>query len=151
MQDVLREGVSGIINVVSYGYHEGPASTSGVFDAGGAVLPEFLAQRRQMELRAIAEWKTLLGSKDVADWLMTVITKADLWWDVREAAYYHYQVGEYAQALGAAQVLQPVVLGYSSVVHRFYGRGQISPSFDDAERLRLRGHLFAQLIAAIGK
>jgi energy-coupling factor transporter ATP-binding protein EcfA2 len=151
IQDAMKDSVAGIINVVSYGYHEGPASLADVFEADGSLRGSFLANRRQIEIEAMAEWKTHLASREIARWLMTVITKADLWWDSREAVYYHYQFGDYGRALGAAQVLQPVVLGYSSVVHRFYDRGHIATSFDDAQRLRLRGHLFAQLIAAIGR
>src|SRR5439155_6736704 len=83
IQEALRKGVSGIINAAAYGYHEGPASKADVLD-GGAVRDSYLAQRREIEISAIREWAAVLGAREVSNWLITVVTKADLWWDSKE-------------------------------------------------------------------
>jgi energy-coupling factor transporter ATP-binding protein EcfA2 len=149
LQNALKEGIDGIINVVAYGYHEGPSGTKDVFEENGAVKETYLMERRAAEIGSLAEWTALLGSREVTKWLITLVSKADLWWDQRSMVVDHYREGSYFAALGPATSLNHAVLEYSSVRHRFYGKGLLSGTFDDAERLRLREHLLRQLLSAI--
>lgn len=150
--EVIREaikGITGIIDVTSYGYHEGTSAETDVFDANGHVRQQFLEKGRSEEIAALDEWTTVLGDRTVARWLVTVVTKADLWWEDRNVVMKHYESGEYFKALGRAQSLGPTVIDYCSVVHKFYGRGPVSGDFDDADRVRLRAHLLRQLFLAV--
>jgi energy-coupling factor transporter ATP-binding protein EcfA2 len=152
-RDAQKEGIEGIINVVSYGYHEGKGPTDEVFDQNGNVKPEFLAGRRTVELEAIREWGIQLGTgpSSVANWIMTVATKADLWWSNKDAVLGYYESGEYQRLLTSFHAGHSSVLPYCSVVHRFYNIGSISGEFDAAERNKLREHLLHELFSAIGK
>jgi hypothetical protein len=81
------------------------------------------------------------------------VTKADLWWnqDTWPNVLDHYASGDYYKALGAAASLQQIVLPYSSVFHKFYGKGSLSGQFDDGEKLSFRVNLFRNMLALIGK
>ena len=150
IRSALKSGVAGIINVVSYGYHEGPASKREVFNRH-SVKKSFLIERRDVEKALLGEWKILLGTPDITKCLITLVNKADLWWDKSETVLKYYNRGIYYQALGSAKSLNPVVLPYCSVVHRFYDIGAGSGNFDDSNRVELRAHFLSELLAAIGR
>ena len=140
----------GIINVVSYGYHEGAARVSDVFD-GDTVRESFLDAMRQREIGRLAEWASVLcGGGGSAGWVLTAVTKADLWWitgddqPVRE----HYIRGAYGESLGLAASAQArSVVAYSSLNQQlFYGRLPMSGYYSDQQRNADRVHLAAQLL-----
>lgn len=93
----------------------------------------------------------IIGSRDTADWLITVVTKADLWWPARDSVLAHYSTGDYAKELANANELRPVVMEYCSVFKRYFGEAPMAGTFEESDRTRARGHLLKQLLAAIGK
>ena len=109
-REAISRGTTGIINVVSYGYHEYRISPKDAFDQNDNVNEDFLRKHRNIEIEALQEWMPILGARDVADWLITVVTKADLWWDRRDEVLEYYRSGAYYDALGGAKSLNPVVL-----------------------------------------
>jgi energy-coupling factor transporter ATP-binding protein EcfA2 len=149
VREEMRGGLSGIINVVSYGYHEGAGEKSIAIDPAGTIRPEFLARQRASEIELLSEWTGLLGDRVTTNWLITVVTKADLWWHKKEEVLGHYSSGLYLDSLGDARSLQPIVLPYSSVFHKFYGEGNLSGTFDDNDRISLRNDLIKNLISAV--
>ena len=152
--EAIREatkGVAGIINVVSYGYHEALVGKEKAITNTGEVRPLFLEEQREIEIEDLGSWTTQLGSRAVANWLITIISKADLWWDKREKVTAYYTSGPYDDALGGAKRLDPVVMEYCSVFHKFYGKGRLSGNLDDADRSLLRTNLLSQLLAAVSR
>jgi energy-coupling factor transporter ATP-binding protein EcfA2 len=150
-QEIYREGLANppvrIINVVSYGYHE-YASGSGEAIDGGRAKEEWLDRHRENELIAMREWLPLLGDRDATRWVLTAVTKADLWWDQREAVIDYYETGAYAEELKRQDPgLKHSVLAYSSVFHRFYGEAALAGTFDDQDRLETTRHFLQQLVA----
>jgi ABC-type cobalamin/Fe3+-siderophores transport system ATPase subunit len=114
--DVIKQAmagsISGIINVVSYGYHEYRIGTKDALETDDSIREAFLARHRQIELDALNEWTTLLGDRKTADWLLTVVSKADLWWSSRDDVLKHYESEDYFQALGAATTLHPSFINF---------------------------------------
>jgi energy-coupling factor transporter ATP-binding protein EcfA2 len=151
IREAMAGGISGIVNVVSYGYHEYRTGSKFAFDNDGSVSEEFLQEHRAAEINAVQEWIPILGGQDAADWLITVVTKADLWWSRRDEVMQYYQAGPYYDALGPAKSLHPVVLEYSSVFQKYFGKAPMSGDFEDADRIRAKAHLIQELLAAIGK
>jgi energy-coupling factor transporter ATP-binding protein EcfA2 len=144
-----RGGISGIINVVSYGYHEYQVTKDKVFLANGVVDPAFLTKHREIEIQQLDEWTSLLGSPITTSWLITVVTKADLWWDQRSVVNQHYSTGAYYAALREAQSLRPKVVMHSSVFSKFYGEAPLSGFFDEKDRQELKLQLVKALLAAL--
>ncbi len=152
--DAIRDAMKdadGVINVVSYGYHEWDVSADEAITKQGTAKLQFLKDHREIETTAAAEWADLLSSGLKNPWLITLVSKADLWWDQRDDVKRHYESGSYHKGLGPAQDMNPTVCLYSSIRHRFFDRAPLSGTFDDAERLRLRADFFRVLFEAIGK
>jgi hypothetical protein len=149
VRQVLKGGATGIINIVSYGYHEYTRPQETVFDANGAIREDFLEEHCAVELEALKDWNELLGDPTTSPYLITVVSKADLWWDKHEEVIQYYQNGEYFQVLGGAKNLNPVVLPYCAVFHKFYGRGPMTGMVDDADRQKMRTNLVHHLLMAV--
>jgi hypothetical protein len=151
IRKAMKSGVTGIINVVCYGYHEHRTGEELAFADSGEVKQGYLDSHRAIEIEALKEWTELLGNPDTTKWLMTVITKADLWWHRRDDVQKHYQTGDYNGALGAAKALHHVVVENASVLHKFYGRGSLSGQFDDEDRRKFRNIFLRDLVETTGK
>lgn len=143
-RELLRERVSSdtsgvrIINVVSYGYHEYGAGRAEAFTRSGRVSEVFLKKHRQSEIDAVNEWVQLVGDRSSVKWILTVVTKADLWWSDKDLVLEHYSSGPYHDLIKHYdQRIKHVVKPVCSVVHRFFDEAPVSGSFDDSIRSRL--------------
>lgn len=151
IRNAMKDGIDGVINVVCYGYHEYRQASGNAIKKSNKVREPYLEQHRQIEIDALDEWTFLLGDRTVTNWLITVITKADLWWNQKDEVFQYYEKGPYYDALGEAIKLNPVFIEYCSVFHKFYGRGPLAGSFDETDRARTKAHLLRILLEAIGK
>src|ERR1700754_1711743 len=151
IREALASHISGVINVVSYGYHEYRIGSKDAVDDNGIVSEEFLSAHRAIEIAALEEWIPVLGGPEAAGWLITVVSKADLWWDRRDEVLEYYRTGAYYEALGSAKSLHPIVLEYSSVFQKYFGKARMSGDFEDNDRIRVKAHLIEELLAAVGK
>lgn len=136
VRETLKGAAVGIINVVSYGYHEYPKGKGLGFDTRGKVKSKFLADHRALEIDYLSEWSTLRNPSTIR-WIATVINKADLWWERRSEVEAFYSSGSYLNALTTSGV-RSVVCPYSAVIHRFYDRENTLSDFDDTDRRALR-------------
>jgi len=152
IKDAMTEksGIAGVINVVSYGYNESRAVAKPEIKSNGKVSETFLKEQRQLEIDMLDEWAPLLGGVESTNWLITVVTKADLWWKQRDKVLAHYESGPYYQALGEAQSLKPVVLPYCAVFQKFYEQVTMSGDYEDADRIQAKAQMIRTLLAAIG-
>ncbi|WP_233846360.1 GTPase domain-containing protein [Paraburkholderia sp. HD33-4] len=151
IREAMAKKITGVINVVAYGYHEHRTPEKDVVNDQGIVDEAYLDAHRKLEVSALAEWVELLGDREQIDWAITIVTKADLWWHKKEEVFSHYQSGDYYQRLGSLSAMAPAVVEYSSVFHKFYGEGRLSGEFDDKNRERARGQLLNTLLQSVGK
>jgi energy-coupling factor transporter ATP-binding protein EcfA2 len=145
------KGISGIINVVSYGYHEYRLGRAHALDDNGKPKEIYLQEHRQKEISALNEWTTFLGTRQTTNWLITVASKADLWWDKHPEVIDYYTSGPYFEALGEAKSLAPVVVEHCSVFHKFYSQGALAGMFDQSDLLRAHANLLRNLAEAAGR
>ena len=151
IREEIGAGLSGVINVVSYGYHEYDGGEEKAINKNGTVNQSFLAKSRAMELKLLDEWTPLLGSKEVGKWLVTVANKADIWWTQKDEVLEFYRSGDYYKALGDAQSLSHIVNHNCSVFHKYYSVGELSGQFDDTDRDRARTALISTLLELVGR
>jgi energy-coupling factor transporter ATP-binding protein EcfA2 len=149
-QELYRAGLAKppvrVINVVSYGYHEYATGSGEALDGQGSPSSGWLERHRANELTAMREWLPLLGDRNTTSWILTAITKADLWWNEHDAVVDYYENGSYAEELRRQDSgLKHSVLPYSSVFHRFYGEAPLAGTFDDEDRLQTTTHFLRQL------
>lgn len=149
----IRESIGSlgtVINVVCYGYHEYARGKEQAFGDDGKLNVQYLEDNREREIRALKEWSEILGG-NAPYRLITVVTKADLWWDDSEKVFNHYEKGEYFKELGACSQLSPMVIHHCSVFHKLYGIGSMSGSFDESDKTLARANLLKTLVEVIGK
>jgi hypothetical protein len=138
-----------VINVVSFGFHEYGTSASKAVDTHlRRPRVEFLEQHRKEELRALLEWLPLLGDRDTTKWILTVVAKADLWWNDSDTVLDHYRTGAYNDAISAADSkIKRAVMPYCAVAHKFFDIVPLANRFDDTDRITMNIHFLQQLIA----
>lgn len=106
-QDLASGKSVGIVNVVSWGYHAFANPTYrelGVYKDGMTqeqVLEAFLQQQRDVELQILRELEPHLSTAKGKLWMVTLITKEDLWWKRRADVEQYYRQGEYAEQIQA--------------------------------------------------
>jgi hypothetical protein len=151
IDEVIRGRFEGIINVVCYGYHEADeaAGLNPVPERGSAVAkPAYLRSRRQVEVDLLSEWVPRVDASSV-DWVLTVVTKADLWWpDESGTIKKHYEAGEYAGQLDHLRKMHAVV-PYCAIIEPFYG-GRTGGRFGESEKSALRHHLIESVLRLTG-
>ena len=151
IREALSGEISGVINVVSYGYHEYRSSHLDKLNRDGSPSSQYLSEHRKVEVAALSEWVELLGDQQTIDWAMTIVSKADLWWDRKDEVLQFYTSGGYSRSLGSISKMAPSVIEYCSVFHKFYGRGPLSGVFDERDRENARERLLHALLEAVGK
>jgi hypothetical protein len=139
----------GVINVVAYGYHEYRTGTDEAIDENQEVKAQWLEDHRKIEIDTMRDWVSMVSS--TAGWMLTLVTKADLWWADRESVYLYYATGPYAQALSEYGLQAHTVREYSSVQHPFYDLAPTSGSFSQTDRTEIQQRLFRYLLHEIAK
>lgn len=146
---LVRRKKFGLINVVCFGYHEYKTGASQAVLGNGQPNPAWLDRHRREELKAARDWvPQLLGNPSYA---LTLVTKADLWWDSHDEAIRHYETGTYEATVHDAVLKGHTVLAYSSVRHMFYDKGTLSGTFDDEQRQQLQARLLEVLFESIAR
>ncbi len=128
LKQAIKINLKGIINFVSYGYHEyGGMHVSNVIENGHA-KPNFLDEHRKREIELLGEWAPLMST----EWVLTVVTKADIWYDDQQEVIRYYSRGPYHDQLkGLFPNAHHFVRPYSSISRRFYSQlpGVACPRF----------------------
>ena len=94
----------GIILVGAYGYH-----SLGVFDYKNhrlyrgddeEFLRDYLEDCRNDEIGVLRRLSPFISSSPRKCWLLTLVTKQDLWWGEQATVEKHYRDGDYSEGLG---------------------------------------------------
>jgi 50S ribosome-binding GTPase len=139
----------GIINVVSYGYHEYSEEGREAFLTPSGVLnQDAIEQHRTKEIIELKEWATEIAKTGtVVDWVMTAVNKADLWQAPWSAVQKHYMNGEYQAILDEyLNGAKFIIARYCSVFHKFYGQLPMSGLLEESERAEANTYFLHQLI-----
>jgi hypothetical protein len=132
--NILKNGVEGIINVVSYGYEENPESElEKIFSVNGDVKESFLNQNRSLEIARLSEWLNDIQPADTK-WIINLVNKADLWWDSFDEVNKHYEKGEYFNSFKSIDnYLSLTSLPYCSIIKPYFDR-TTSGRFGDIQK-----------------
>ena len=140
-----------VINVVSHGWNEAMTPSSHVLVAGGgAVRPDFLIEQREREITSVRRWADRLLDPAKTKWMMTVVNKADLWWDDRDAVLSHYSNGDYDAVFKeySARLVSHEVVPYCSILRQFYDEVSPSGRFGDPDRAAISVEMMKRLVDA---
>jgi len=109
-----------IINVCSYGYHSTGLDYArflekqGIVD-GESVISKYSEKQRQEELSALLYLAPHLKVSKNPIHMLTLVTKQDLWWPVREDVMDFYKKKEYGLAISSIEA----ALGKNNFSHHF--------------------------------
>lgn len=172
-QEAIRSTVNkknvGILSVVCNGYNEFIQDKAEVLrhaivkleDGEYAANEGYLAQQKDVEREFLDEWTNLLSGVGGAKWLITVITKIDLWGfpEDRQGVeeYYSTQSDEnerenYCDRLGSAHdIPNSVVLTYSPVFKMWYDLVPGTGYYTDGQRRHDRIELIKNILLFMAK
>jgi hypothetical protein len=111
----------GLINVVSWGYHstELEYNRHEVYRQGidePEYINNFLTYNRNGEIRALNELAPHLTAAEGKIWMITLVTKQDLWWPERYNVEKYYKDGEYDKCI--QRIIS--VKGAENFSHNYY-------------------------------
>jgi hypothetical protein len=125
---------AGVVNIVAYGFHS--VSTESLFqlvrhEAGASrneLLERFLEERRNAETQRLQFLLSQLEGIGRPLWMVTLVTKQDLWWPDSEKVHAHYSDGEYGKAInGFERLMKQRKLGFS---HHFVSVSQTHQNYE---------------------
>lgn len=151
-QILIEEKAKGLLNVVSYGFHEFDIDTLNKVKEPftNKISESFLAQNRELEVEQLNEWVSLLELTNV-EWVITLVTKADLWWDSHNEVREFYENGAYAEVLKKHnRVITNYVIPYCSVIEPYFGIST-SSTFGQRYREGLSNNFLKTLLNLNGK
>jgi hypothetical protein len=95
---------SGVLNVVSWGCHSTEIEYSAhlVHRVGISELQyqqDYLQLNREEEIKALKQIAPHLIAAKKKIWMITLVTKQDLWWNERHTVQHYYEGGEYAHLI----------------------------------------------------
>jgi GTPase Era involved in 16S rRNA processing len=106
---LVRGKINVLINVVSWGHDSIEAvgyTETDIFKSSHArsikeFVPKWLAAERSKELVLLREFTPRIkdAARDTKLWMITLVTKQDLWWEHRDDVRAHYERGEYRQVI----------------------------------------------------
>lgn len=144
LKDLISDVKLGIINVVSYGYHEYNLTKSEISEKvilnndENRINEQYLENHRKYECKRLSEWKNLFHIMNPR-WFITVITKADLWWNNKKKCLEHYKTGKYGNFFKDFKDSRHIYLPYCSIINKFYGI-QINSDFVETNKHTLQSN-----------
>lgn len=149
---ITKKKIKGIINVVNYGYNEvDTIDAVKIFteESSSIVKDEYLKENRKREISQLDDWLRHINAKSSVQWVITVINKADIWFENQSAVLAHYEEGEYGIKLRQLSTCCHVdTYEYCSVISPFYDR-PMTILIGDSKKRELRSNLEQGLINLI--
>ncbi|HEX3356686.1 MAG TPA: GTPase domain-containing protein [Tepidisphaeraceae bacterium] len=138
----------GVINVVSYGYHQYDADPKPDFSI--TKLDAYLSEHRKRENIGLTSWASRMSTMGKNPFVITVVTKADLWQGT-SGVLQHYESGEYYKEFRklAGPDIQHIAVRMSARKQKFYAQIDPAADWDDDDRAIVRSNLIQQMTAAI--
>lgn len=150
--DISRGKFQGIINVVCFGYQSSSeVKTEDVFQSDGVVKESYLKDNRARELKQLEEWLSKVDNKSNLKWVLTLVNKADIWWENSKEIVDYYELAEYNDKVKElSRVSTIAAVPYCSVITPFCDR-PMKLIFGEKEKNVLHRYLCNQLTCLTGE
>ncbi len=124
----------GLINVVSYGYQFPKNLSYQEVVSEDKPLEDYLKERREMEIKSIEKLLPHIKTARNLSWMLTLVTKQDLWWDKRDEVKNYYQNGDYAKVITE---LKQVFGEHKPFIHEYISTSFVSLNVYSNDRKRI--------------
>ncbi|MBU0692917.1 hypothetical protein KKH18_14030, partial [bacterium] len=162
-KDVESGKIDALLNVVSYGYHEFREPRNykahSIFAEGMTkkkFVSDYTDKRRNTEIAHLGYICKAIKKAKNNIWMMTVVTKQDLWWREKDRVVNHYEQGEYNKVLEGTLLEKERGFSHSFIyvsiirenwkTHDGTVLMEVSPGYEDREHNLSRNHLLNELI-----
>jgi len=138
-EQLVRGKVRGVINVVSWGYHSFPEigyKEHKCYQEGMSIedfMEVYLHERRQVEISLLKQVVAHLKNSQGKIWMLTFVSKQDLWWDRRQEVKEYYVNGEYNELV--AEIAKQK--GEQNFTHEFLSASLVMQNFQTTDRVIL--------------
>lgn len=123
-----KNKITGIINIVNFGYQDGDElNPENVFNVDTKkVKDSYLAENRNREIVRTQEFIEAITPGIRLKWIITLVNKADIWYDNKNEVMSYYENGEYNNIMLQLQrVTKLFVFPFCSVITPFANRPMI--------------------------
>lgn len=137
-KSIIKKKIKGIINIVSYGYHETDvADEVKIFKNNTSeVKEEYLRENRKREVAQIEEWIDYIRNENIR-WIITIINKADIWYKDYPTVKDFYENGEYGNKLNElARLCTCHTFIYCSIIAPFYDKPMTIIFGEDKKKIK---------------
>lgn len=115
-----RRKYDGIVNIVCYGHQSVDNVEVSTIFHGDVVREDYLNANKKKELKQVEEWLERIDRDSGVKWLLTIVNKADVWFEKSDEVLSYYREGLYSQALASLQRFVKLdVIPYCSVITPF--------------------------------
>ena len=91
-----------------------------------ALMEKYLTDNRKFEIRQLKEWIDDINSQTKLRWILTLINKADVWYEEEDEVMNYYKNGEYSQLFnGIERFCTLHYIPYCSTISPFGGKPMI--------------------------
>lgn len=125
---ISQKKIAGIINVVSFGYNESDTADGvKIFKVGtDEVKEEYLRENRKREISQLDDWIRYINAENKVKWIITIMNKADIWFENRDSVTTYYEDGEYGKVMNNLKLCCTLyTYPYCSVISPFCDRPMI--------------------------
>ena len=147
-KEFAKGKIYGVINVVDYGYMSTPTlKRDEVFRAGtNEVKQEFLRDNRKREIQQIEEWVDLIDKDSNVKWFMTVVNKADVWFEDYDEVIEYYASGDYYKEVKTlSHCCHVVCYPFCSIMTPYCGEPMLL-SMSEKDKRRMHKSLYDELL-----
>lgn len=101
ISDIYKGKLDGIINVVNYGYNDGEdLEIDKAFKTGTNVVKQsYLSDNRRKEIINTKEFIEAITNEAKLKWVLTIVNKADIWYNDLNKVMEYYEGGDYGAIL----------------------------------------------------
>lgn len=148
---ISKKKITGIINVVSFGYNESDtAENVKIFKVGTyEVKDEYLRDNRKREISQLDDWIRYINSDNKVKWIITIVNKADIWYDNKTNVITYYESGDYAKEIAALKHCCALyTYPYCSVISPFGDKPMVI-SMGERQKIDMCNTLTSELINII--
>lgn len=145
---ISQKKIAGIINVVSFGFNESDTADGiNIFKVGtDEVKEEYLRENRKREISQLDDWIRYINAENKVKWIITIVNKADIWYENKSNVITYYENGDYAKAIaGIKSCCALYTYLYCSVISPFCDR-PMTLSMGERQKKEMCTILISELI-----
>lgn len=143
----IKNKITGIINIVNYGYQDGDElNPDDVFNVDTKTVKDsYLSENREREIIRTKEFIETITPGIKLRWIITIVNKADIWFDCKREVMSYYEDGDYSNVISSLRhTTKLFVFPFCSVITPFANRPMML-KYSEKDKKKMFDELAEQL------